>query len=108
MRILYSFPLILTFCTVKVNSQTIHMANYNDPYKVFCPNALTDITLYARDVFNNKIHGEFAVAFYINDIQVYNLGLRDDVGNVSTLYFDIGTQSNKEAYFEVVHPGDTL
>lgn len=46
------------------------MSGYNSgPFLEYCPNVRTNMTFFARDVFNNKIDGEFLIRIYIDNVE---------------------------------------
>jgi len=90
-------------------TQTIKLEGYSSPYMEFCPEGVTELEFSARDVWNNKLHGDFTFEFFVNGVS--DNSIRIFVGNnnppginpLQTPTVAIGTDSNKEVIIRVVH-----
>uniref|UniRef100_UPI0040489578 hypothetical protein n=1 Tax=Roseivirga sp. TaxID=1964215 RepID=UPI0040489578 len=52
--------------------QTIKLENYI-PYARYCPGQETQLEFSARDIWNNKLHGEFIFTIFVNGVNNYDI-----------------------------------
>ncbi|MBO3699477.1 T9SS type A sorting domain-containing protein [Roseivirga sp. E12] len=87
------------------HSQTIHMSGYhNGPYLEYCPNTETEMTFFARDIFQNKIHGNLQYFFFVDGVSRNDIAIEfdnDPLGPTYGPFLTLHTDSNKESKFRI-------
>lgn len=95
---------------------------FNGPYLEYCPNVNTNMTFFARNIFNNKIHGEFVIRIFVDNVERSDFLIFEPTSQVETVeqgteyiineypfWLKLGpytssTNTNKEFSFDLAHP----